>query len=101
VQFLGEPIEWVEQLAILRWLLIRGNLVGRRQPGEEEGSSKIGRAWPPPLQVKRSVSQKLCAALQAAHPSYDGLRMSDLAVRCCQPCPDAASLTVQVSSHCD
>jgi hypothetical protein len=38
---------------------------------------------------------------QTAHPSYDGLRMSDLVVRCPQPRPEPASATIQVSSHCD
>jgi hypothetical protein len=27
--------------------------------------------------------------------------MPDLAIRCPQPCPEAASLATQVSSHCD
>jgi len=35
------------------------------------------------------------------YSSYDGLRMPGLEVRCPQPCPEAASITIQVSSHCD
>jgi hypothetical protein len=34
-------------------------------------------------------------------PSYDGLGMSDLEVRCPQPRPEAANVTIQVSSHCE
>jgi hypothetical protein len=61
---------------------------------------KIGHAWPPPKQEKRSVRQERCPALQAAHPSHDGLRMPDLEIRCPQPCQIAASATIQVPSHC-
>jgi hypothetical protein len=57
-------------------------LVDARQLGGKEGTSKIGRALPNPNQNKRPVPQKRCAALQAAHPSYDGLWMYDLEVRC-------------------
>jgi hypothetical protein len=76
------------------------NLVGTRRPGEEEGSPKSGHAWPPPKQEKRSVRQERCAAVQAAHPSHDGLRVPDLEIRCPQPCQKAASTTIQVPSHC-
>jgi hypothetical protein len=83
-----------------RFVAAAANLVGTRQPGEKEGSSKIGHAWPPAKQEKRSVRQKWLAALQAAHPSHDGLRMPDLEIRCPRPCQKAASATIQVSSHC-
>jgi hypothetical protein len=59
LQFLGEPIEWVETALYLGVTLIdvcrpgklcisTSYLVGRRQSGGKEGSSKIGRAWPLP-----------------------------------------------------
>jgi hypothetical protein len=41
------------------------------------------------------------ADLQAGRPSYDGLSMSDTEVRCSQPRPEAASVAIQLSSHCD
>jgi hypothetical protein len=55
----------------------------------------------PSLTGEGPVRQKRCAALQAAHSSNDGLRMSDLEVRCPQPRPEAANYTIQVSSHCE
>jgi hypothetical protein len=39
-------------------------------------------------------------AVVAAYPFHDGLRMSDLEIRCPQPCPKTASAAVQVPSHC-
>jgi hypothetical protein len=53
VQVLREPIEWVETAGYAACL------VGKRPPGEKEGSSKMGRVWPPPLQEKLSVRQEL------------------------------------------
>jgi hypothetical protein len=47
VQFLGEPIQWVETAWYLGVTLdTQAYLVGARQPGRK-GSSKIGRALPP------------------------------------------------------
>jgi hypothetical protein len=37
-----------------------------------------------------------CAAILQTHLCFDGLRMSDLEVRCQQPRPDAASFAIQV-----
>jgi hypothetical protein len=65
-------------------------LVGTCQPGGKEGSSQIERAWSRPKQETLLLCQILSAALQAASPPYDGLRLSDLLVRCLQPRPDAA-----------
>jgi hypothetical protein len=49
VQFLGEPIEWVETARYLggdpRYA---ANMVGTSQPCEKEGSWRTGRAWPTP-----------------------------------------------------
>jgi hypothetical protein len=47
------------------------------------------------------VRQKRCASLHAFLSSYDRLRLSELEVRCRQLHPEAASVAVQVSSHCD
>jgi len=48
------------------------------------------------------VHQKRRSAVQAAHPSYDGLHMPGLEVCFPQPCPEAASITIlELSSHCD
>jgi hypothetical protein len=82
----------VKKLVILGWPLIHGLPGWHTQPGEKEHSTKIGRAWPPPKQEKRSVRQNRRAALQAAHPSYDELLMSDLEVRCLQPGPSVFSV---------
>jgi hypothetical protein len=47
------------------------------------------------------LTGEVCAALQAASPSYDGLRVLDVEVRGTQPCLEATRVAVQVSSHCD
>jgi len=75
-------------------------LSGTHQPRRKQSGSKISRSQSPPYQQKWPVHQKLRAAIQAAHPSYDGIRMPGLEVRCPQPCPEAVSVTFQVSSHC-
>jgi hypothetical protein len=46
VQFLGELIQWVETARYLGVSRYAANLVGTRQPGEEDGSRNIGHAWP-------------------------------------------------------
>jgi hypothetical protein len=47
----------------------------------------------PSLTGEAACPSERCAALQAAHLSYDVLRISDLEVRCPQPGPAAASAT--------
>jgi hypothetical protein len=102
VQFTGLPKRWVERARHLGVTLdTHLKLVSTYQPGGKEGSSKIGRAWLPPQQGKRSVRQKQGAALQATPLSCDGLSMSDLKVRCQQHSSEAASFTFQVSSNCE
>jgi hypothetical protein len=48
----------------------------------------------------RTVYTERCSALQAAHPSHDGLRVPSLEVRRPFPCQEAAGDSVQVSSRC-
>jgi hypothetical protein len=67
----------------------------------KKAAQRFGVRGPLLNRSERPVHQKRCAALQTAHPSYDGLRMSDMEVRCPQPHAEAASATIQVSSHCD
>jgi hypothetical protein len=103
VEFLGELIQWVETARHLGVALdteltwpARVDQVGKKAA---QGLGVLG----PSLtgEVSCPVCQKRCSALQAAHPSYDGLRMSDLEVRCSHRRSGAACVAVQVSSHCD
>jgi hypothetical protein len=89
VQFLGEPIQWVQTARYL------GVTLDTQLPGRRKSTRWERR------QEKRPVGQKGRAALQAAHLFYDGLCISDLEVRCSLAHPEAARFTIQVSSHCD
>jgi hypothetical protein len=83
VQLFGEPIQWAETawyLAITldTWLTwsVNINQVGRK------AFERLGVLGP---LLNKSVHQKQCVALQAAHLSHDGLCMPDLEACCPHP----------------
>jgi hypothetical protein len=57
-------------------------LIGSRQPVRMKAAQRLGLLSPLLLNRSGVSIKKWRTALQAAHPSHDGLRMPDLAVRC-------------------
>jgi hypothetical protein len=100
IQFVGDPIHCVEIALILGWPMIQ-SLPGRHTSTRWErrqlkdwvclATSLTGEACP---------SETMCCS-KAADPSHDGLRVSDVEIHSPRPRPHAASVTIQVSSHCD
>jgi hypothetical protein len=102
MQFLGEPTDWVETA---RYLGVTLNTRLTCYAHENRMRKKAAQRLKvlDHLLNKKAVCppETVCFSLQAAHPSYDGLRTSDLEVHCLQPRPEAARFRNQLSSHWD
>jgi hypothetical protein len=101
MQFLGEPTKRVEKTRYHGVNLdTHLTLLAQFNQMRKKAAQTFG-VFGPLFSRKSGLSVRKCVLFCKPHPCYDGLRMSDLEVRCWQPCPKAASLTIQVFSHCD
>jgi hypothetical protein len=64
----------------------------------KKAAQRLGVLGPPAQEW--TVYTERCSALQAAHPSHEGLRVPSLEVRRPFPCQEAAGASIQVSSRC-
>jgi hypothetical protein len=101
LQFLGEPILWVETASYLRVILhiMPTWSVNVSHVGNQE-AQRLGVLGP--LRNSRSfLSVRNCVRLHKQLIRICQIFLSDLEVRCSQPCPEPASVTIHVSLHCD
>jgi hypothetical protein len=100
-QFLEKPIQWVETTRYLGVNLDTQITCSRHVNQVRKKAAQWLGVLVPLLNRRSSLSVRYCVLLYKQLIRYDGLRVSDLRVRYPQPCPKAASLTIQVSSHCE
>jgi hypothetical protein len=99
VQFLGQAIEWVETVRYLGVILdtqltwsAHFNHLGKK------AAQRLG-VLGPFLNRRSGLSVRNGVLLSAAHPSYDGLRMSELEVRCTQKLQVLQSKCLRITTN--
>lgn len=80
VQLFGEPIHSVDTTRYLG-VTLTAHLVASCRSGEKESGTETGSVGTFPKLEKWSLHQEWSYVAQAAHRSYDGLRMLRLVVR--------------------
>ena len=92
-----EPIQWVDNSLSGSDHRYPAHLAASLRSGQEENCTNDGYAGPLFEQEKRSLHQD---RIQAAHPPHYGLCVPRMKVCCPHARPEAACVTIQVSSRC-
>jgi len=101
VQLLGSQSIGLIPSVIWRWPSIHGfYLVDSYHLVEKESGADTGSVGTSPKQEKWSLHQEWSSAVQAAHPSYDGLLMPRLEVCQSLPYQENGGASVHVSLRC-